>query len=66
MGIKAGRPTKVQDKIPSESFLGKMLKYWYGSPCTNGKKKQKNGQILFYLDPRTDLKAFVFLAKIWV
>jgi hypothetical protein len=60
-GSKEGsQQTKVQDKIPSETPLGKMLKYWDDSPHTKG-KKTKNGQILlFYLDPRMNLKAFGF------
>jgi hypothetical protein len=58
---EGGQKIKVKDKIPSESPLGKMLRYWDDSPLIKG---EKNGQILlFYLDPRTDLKAFGFLAK---
>jgi hypothetical protein len=38
---EGGQQTKVQDKIPSESPLGKMLKYWDDSPHTKGKKKQR-------------------------
>jgi hypothetical protein len=33
--------TKAQDKIPSESPIGKMLKYWDDSPQTKGMKKQR-------------------------
>jgi hypothetical protein len=32
---------KVQDNIPSESPLGKMLRYWDDSLCTKGEKKQR-------------------------
>jgi hypothetical protein len=35
-----GQKTKAQDKIPSESPLRKMLKYWDDSPRTKGKKKE--------------------------
>jgi hypothetical protein len=36
---RGGQKTKAQDKIPSGSPLGKMLKYWDYGPCTIGKKK---------------------------
>jgi hypothetical protein len=36
-----GQKTKAQDKIPSGSPLGKMLKYWDDSSHTTGKKKQR-------------------------
>jgi hypothetical protein len=66
-GSKEGdQQMKVQDKIPFKSPLGEMLKYWNDSPHTKGKKKNSRWSILlFYLDPRTDLKAFGLLAKIW-
>jgi hypothetical protein len=38
---EGGQQTKVQDKIPSEGLLGKMLKYWDESPHINRKKKQR-------------------------
>jgi hypothetical protein len=38
---EGGQQLKIQDKIPSESLLGKMLKYWDDSPHTKGKKKQR-------------------------
>jgi hypothetical protein len=38
---EGGQQTKVQDKISSESPLGKMLNYWDNSPHTKGKKKQR-------------------------
>jgi hypothetical protein len=32
--------TKAQDKIPSESLLGKMSKYWDNSPILKGKRNK--------------------------
>jgi hypothetical protein len=65
--IKAGRPTKFQDKIPSESPLGKMLRYWDDSPCTKGKKKQRMVKYCgFIWTQELILKPLIFLAKIWV
>jgi hypothetical protein len=37
-----GQKTKAQDKIPSESPLGKMLKYWDDNPILK-EKETKNG-----------------------
>jgi hypothetical protein len=36
---EGGQQIKIQDKIPSENPLEKMLRYWDDSPCTKGKKK---------------------------
>jgi hypothetical protein len=63
---EGGQQKNVQDKISSESPPGKMLKYLYASPCSKGKKKQSGQIVLFYLDPRTYLKAFGFWTKIWI
>jgi hypothetical protein len=38
---EGGQKTKARDKIPFESLLGKMSKYWDDSPYTKGKKKQR-------------------------
>jgi hypothetical protein len=41
-GSKEGdQQIKVQDKVPSLSPLGKMLRYWDDSLCTKGEKKQR-------------------------
>jgi hypothetical protein len=37
---EGGQKTKARDKIPSESPLGKMLKYWDDSSRTMRKKKE--------------------------
>jgi hypothetical protein len=46
---EGGQKTKAKDKIPSESPLGKMLKYWDDSSRTKGKRNKEwlNTVILF-------------------
>jgi hypothetical protein len=59
-----GKKTKAQDKIPSESPLGKMLKHWDDSPCAKGKKKQRMVKYsCFIWTQELILKP---LAKIWI
>jgi hypothetical protein len=36
-----GQKTKAQDKIPSGSPLGNMLKYWDDSPHTKGQRNNE-------------------------
>jgi hypothetical protein len=64
---EGGQKTKAQDKIPSESPLGKMSKYWDDSPQTKGKKKQRMVKYCcFTWTQELILKPLFFLAKIWV
>jgi hypothetical protein len=38
---QGGQQTKAQDKIPSESPLGKMLRYWDNNPILKGKRNKE-------------------------
>jgi hypothetical protein len=38
---EGGQKIKSQDKIPSESPLGKILKYWDDSPVLKGKRNKE-------------------------
>jgi hypothetical protein len=65
-GSKEGsQQTKVQDKVPSESTLGKMLKYWDDNPHTKGKKKQRMVKYqCFIWTQELILKPLVFWPKV--
>jgi hypothetical protein len=64
---EGGQNTKTQDKISSESPLGKMLKYWDDSPHTKEKKKQRIVKYCCFIwTQELILKPLGFLAKIWV
>jgi hypothetical protein len=63
---EGGQKTKAQDKIPSGSPLGKILKYWDDSPCTKGKKKQRMVKYCCFIwTQESILKPLVSLLKIW-
>jgi hypothetical protein len=49
---EGGQQTKVQDKIPSESPLGKMLKYWDDSPILKGKRNKEWSNIVVLSGPK--------------
>jgi hypothetical protein len=58
-----GQKTKAQDKILSESPIGKMSKYWDGSSRIKGKKKQKIVKYCFIWTQELILKPLDFLSK---
>jgi uncharacterized protein YccT (UPF0319 family) len=38
---KSSKKDETKNKIPSDSLLGQMLKYWFNNSQTKGKKKQQ-------------------------
>jgi hypothetical protein len=60
---EGGQKIEAQDKIPSESSLGKMSKYWDDNPHTKGKKNKEWLNTVVLSGHRTDLKAFGCFAQ---
>jgi hypothetical protein len=63
---KSSKKDETKNKIPSDSPLGHMLKYWPDNPWTKGKKKKQMTKLLLYLDTGTHSQTSHFLAKIWI
>jgi hypothetical protein len=55
---KSSKKDETKNKIPSDSLLGQMLKYWPDNPQTKGQKKQQ--------DTGTYSQTDHFLVKIWI
>jgi hypothetical protein len=58
---EGGQQIKVQDKIPPEGPLRKILRYWDDNSCMEGKKKQRMAKYCYFIwtqEPILKLLAF--------
>jgi hypothetical protein len=63
---KSFRENETKNRIPPDSSLGQMSKYWSNNPWTKDKIKQQMIKYCFiYLDSGNHPQAHNFLAKIW-